>query len=99
MLATLSFLLLTAVSSHPEGDFPFEKELEMGMNPEELGEFLEGDIVQSPSTRNGVLNVTLRWEGGIVPFVIDSAHIGEGRKAIIEAMEEYHRKTCIRLVN
>lgn len=68
------------------------------VNPEELGEYLEGDIVVV-NTRNGVLNGSLRWGEGVVPFVIDDAHLRDSKKMIIDAMEQYHKKTCIRSVN
>lgn len=96
MLSIVVFLhLFLAVQSLPlNGEF--EKELAMGMNPEELGEFLEGDIVVYAATRNGILNESLRWQDGIVPFLIDDSHLKDGRRMIIEAMEEYHKNTCIR---
>lgn len=97
MLLLFAIFHLFLIAVNP---LPFEAELEMGMNPEELGEYLEGDIVLPPSTtRNGILNASLRWEEGIVPFIIDDAHLRDSRKVIIDAMEEYHKQTCIRFEN
>lgn len=79
---------------------PLPIPLENEVNPEELGEYLEGDIIVNVAvTRNGVLNGTLRWHEGLVPFLIDDAHLRDARKMIVDAMEEYHKKTCIRSVS
>jgi len=42
------------------------------VNPEELGLYLEGDIMQHTS-RSGLTAWTARWPGGVVPFVIGGA--------------------------
>jgi len=42
------------------------------VNPEELGLYLEGDIVQLAS-RSGLTEIRARWPGGVVPFVIGGA--------------------------
>ncbi len=43
----------------------------MGVNPEELGEYAEGDILY-PATmgRNGIKTETARWPDGVVPYLI-----------------------------
>lgn len=42
-----------------------------GQNPEELGEYLEGDMLMPPSFgRNGLIAQSSHWAGGIVPFEI-----------------------------
>lgn len=84
-------LLFVVVFLRAVQTFPIDGEV----NPEELGEYLEGDIVVV-NTRNGVLNGSLRWGEGVVPFVIDDAHLRDTKKMIIDAMEQYHKKTCIR---
>jgi hypothetical protein len=43
-----------------------------GVNPEELGLYLEGDIVV-PNSRNGLTAETARWRGGTVPYVIGAS--------------------------
>lgn len=41
------------------------------LNPEELGEYLEGDMLMPPDlARNGLIATTSHWPGGIVPFEI-----------------------------
>jgi len=42
------------------------------VNPEELGLYLEGDIMQHAS-RSGLTALTARWPGGVVPFAIGGA--------------------------
>lgn len=44
---------------------------ESGLNPEELGEYAEGDILFSPSlARNGLYAHSSHWTNGIIPFEI-----------------------------
>lgn len=41
------------------------------VNPEELGNYLEGDMLMPQSmARNGLSAVSSRWPGGVVPFEI-----------------------------
>lgn len=48
-----------------------------GMNPEELGEYLEGDMLMPPGFgRNGLIASSSHWPGGIVPFEI-SGYFGK----------------------
>jgi hypothetical protein len=42
------------------------------VNPEELGLYLEGDIMHY-TPRSGLTALTARWPGGVVPFVIGGA--------------------------
>jgi hypothetical protein len=39
------------------------------VNPEELGLYLEGDIVTSKA-RNGLTSEGARWPGGVIPYEI-----------------------------
>lgn len=40
-------------------------------NPEEIGDYLEGDILIPPSqARNGLIAITSHWPSAIVPFEI-----------------------------
>lgn len=44
---------------------------DMDVNPEELGEYAEGDILFPPNNgRNGLAAVSARWPNGVIPFVI-----------------------------
>jgi hypothetical protein len=42
------------------------------VNPEELGLYLEGDIVHHTS-RSGITSLHARWPGGVVPYAIGGA--------------------------
>lgn len=57
------------------------------MNPEELGSYLEGDIMITKSTeRNGLANQDARWPGGIIPITVTgnfSKYIFENESLII----------------
>lgn len=44
-----------------------------GQNPEELGSYVEGDmLIPTVEGRNGLVKTSSRWENGIVPFVFAS---------------------------
>lgn len=44
---------------------------DMDVNPEELGEYVEGDILfPSNVGRNGLAAVSARWPNGVIPFII-----------------------------
>lgn len=41
------------------------------LNPEELGEYLEGDMLMPPDlARNGLVSTSSHWPGGVVPYEI-----------------------------
>ena len=43
----------------------------MGVNPEELGEYVEGDILfPSAMARNGLKASSARWPDGVIPYMI-----------------------------
>ncbi|XP_075144974.1 zinc metalloproteinase nas-1 [Haematobia irritans] len=70
-------------------------------NPEETGPYLEGDInddgeVYRKMQRNGIMNHSLRWPNGIVPYVIRGSFSKQELAVINHAFNEYHTKTCIR---
>ncbi|XP_029177907.1 zinc metalloproteinase nas-14-like [Nylanderia fulva] len=66
----------------------------------ELSGLYEGDIMlhpDSPSGKNGLLDATARWPGGVVPFFIQEDDFDRDQIELIkEAMKEYHEKTCLR---
>ncbi|OXU27095.1 hypothetical protein TSAR_011712 [Trichomalopsis sarcophagae] len=69
----------------------------MGVNPEELGEYAEGDILYPASMgRNGVKAETARWPGGVVPYMISPYFNEQQQRLIREAMADYHKNTCIK---
>ncbi|XP_051160828.1 zinc metalloproteinase nas-13-like isoform X2 [Leptopilina boulardi] len=68
----------------------------MNVNPEELGEYVEGDILfPSAMGRNGLKATSARWPNGVVPYMISPYFNKEQRNLIQEAMDDYHRHTCI----
>lgn len=70
-----------------------------GQNPEELGSYLEGDmLVPGVEGRNGLVKTSYRWPNGIVPYSIAPNFGSADRNMVLRAMEEYHKQTCIKFV-
>jgi len=71
------------------------------MNPEELGSYLEGDMLV-PQTdlimKNGLPTQSSRWPNGVVPYEIRGNFNARDMATIENAIGEYHRRTCIRFV-
>ncbi|XP_017475747.1 PREDICTED: high choriolytic enzyme 1 [Rhagoletis zephyria] len=71
------------------------------VNPEELGSYLEGDILVPSTnvlTKNGITTQSSRWPNAVVPFEIRGRFGARDMATIEHAIEEYHRRTCIRFV-
>lgn len=71
------------------------------VNPEELGSYLEGDILmpQNPIIlKNGLPSKSFRWPYGEVPFEIAGDFTESELEVIAFAIDEYHAQTCIRFV-
>ncbi|XP_054263888.1 zinc metalloproteinase nas-14-like [Macrosteles quadrilineatus] len=69
------------------------------LNPEELGEYAQGDILFPPTAaRNGLKAASTHWEKGIVPYEIGPGFSGQDRAMIDEAIAEYHKRTCVKWV-
>ncbi|KAJ0172935.1 hypothetical protein K1T71_011111 [Dendrolimus kikuchii] len=69
------------------------------VNPEETGEYAEGDILMPPRVaRNGVAESTLKWTNGIIPYLIEGYFSQDQRDLIMKAIADYHRLTCLRFV-
>lgn len=67
------------------------------LNPEELGNYAEGDILFPPQIgRNGLRAGTARWPNGRVPYVFGGNFNPQDRGMIEEAIKEYHKNTCVR---
>lgn len=66
------------------------------MNAEEVGEYLEGDILPTELSKNGLINETLRWTDAVIPYEIVGLFGSKEREVIGKAMGDYHKKTCIR---
>ncbi|XP_036324697.1 zinc metalloproteinase nas-8 [Rhagoletis pomonella] len=69
-------------------------------NPEEVGPYLEGDLLvphdKKLPFRNGLLAYSARWPGAIVPYEIHGSYTKKELAVIEHAFQEYHSKTCIR---
>lgn len=65
-------------------------------NPEELGEYAEGDILFPSETRNGLIASTFRWKNGVIPYEINGRFTQEQIDMIHRAMGIYHKYTCVR---
>lgn len=72
-------------------------------NPEETGPYIEGDIKDDNNIyrtlsfqRNGIINPSLRWPNGIVPYIVQGSYSPQQLDIINHAFNEYHKKTCIR---
>jgi len=81
-------LLLVAASAYGRKEF----------HPEE-SDLFEGDIAGvNPQNRNAVLNKNALWPGGKIPYVIGNEYSASERAMILQAIEQYRQKTCIRFV-
>lgn len=67
-------------------------------NPEELGEYAEGDILFPETSRNGLVSKTTRWKDGVVPYEISLFYPPKDVQTIKRAMDIYHKYTCIKWV-
>ncbi|XP_044007317.1 zinc metalloproteinase nas-13-like isoform X1 [Aphidius gifuensis] len=73
--------------------------LSSSVNPEELGEYAEGDILFPPNFgRNGLKNGIARWPEGIIPYMMSPYFNAVQVAVIMDAMNEYHKHTCIRFI-
>ncbi|XP_017861346.1 PREDICTED: low choriolytic enzyme-like [Drosophila arizonae] len=75
--------------------------VDSNVNPEELGSYIEGDILlpfPDIITLNGLPQVSYRWKKGVVPFVIKDGYSSKDLSTIKTAMDVYHNRTCIRFV-
>lgn len=70
------------------------------LNPEELGPYLEGDLLiprgKKIIYRNGLTAYSARWPRGVVPYEIYGRFSQQELAVINNAFKEYHSKTCIR---
>ncbi|XP_071448609.1 zinc metalloproteinase nas-4-like [Hetaerina americana] len=67
--------------------------------PEELGTYVEGDILHPQSLgRNGMKHETYRWEGATIPYTISGSFGQNDRDKIQMAMDQFHKLTCIRFI-
>lgn len=65
-----------------------------GFNPEELGEYLEGDMLMPPDFgRNGLIASSTHWPNGVVPFEI-SGYFGNSSHQLC-ALQLSRREQCV----
>ncbi|KAK4881122.1 hypothetical protein RN001_004441 [Aquatica leii] len=68
-------------------------------NPEFLGTYVQGDILfPEERKRNGLINETMRWPLGIVPYRISNQYNFIQRYAIWRAMVTFEKEACIRFI-
>ncbi|KAK9500343.1 hypothetical protein O3M35_001624 [Rhynocoris fuscipes] len=71
------------------------------VNPEELGNYFEGDIIFPNNgilPRNGIIGASSKWPHGIIPYVIDPIFSSADRRILEWAFTQYERLTCIKFV-
>lgn len=67
------------------------------VNPEELGEYAEGDIVfPVRPEKNGLIRESTRWPQAIVPLDVNAYFSEKEKQLIASAIRQYHKNTCIR---
>ncbi|XP_050521742.1 zinc metalloproteinase nas-13-like [Daktulosphaira vitifoliae] len=67
------------------------------LNPEELGEYAEGDILHPTGQgRNGLKATSSRWPKGVIPYEISPYFSSADRQMIMSAIEDYKKNTCLR---
>ncbi|VVC38250.1 Hypothetical protein CINCED_3A001724 [Cinara cedri] len=67
------------------------------LNPEEMGEYAEGDILHPIGTsRNGLKAVSSRWPKGVIPYEISPYFASNDRQMILSAIDEYKKLTCLK---
>ncbi|XP_054745664.1 hatching enzyme 1.2 [Anastrepha obliqua] len=70
------------------------------LNPEEVGPYLEGDMLvpyeQTFYFRNGLIAYSTHWPGAVVPYIIQGDFNEKELARITHAFHEYHNKTCVR---
>ncbi|XP_059490033.1 zinc metalloproteinase nas-4-like [Neocloeon triangulifer] len=69
-----------------------------GVKPEELGSYLEGDILTVPNSqgRNGIISTSYRWPNAVVYYKIQGAFNSYQLNLIYQAMNAFQSNTCIR---
>lgn len=71
-------------------------------NPEEMGTYLEGDILfpinesTTSNGRNGIVGQSYRWPNGVIPFEITGKFDAQSMNLIEKAINAYQQNTCIK---
>ncbi|KRT80958.1 metallopeptidase, partial [Oryctes borbonicus] len=56
----------------------------------------EGDMISTRTFKNGVINATLMWKNGEIPYQLDPSYTKDDAKWIKKALNVFHRETCLR---
>ncbi|XP_022241317.1 astacin-like metalloprotease toxin 1 [Limulus polyphemus] len=100
MLRFLTLLIITGATASPiNSKYNTEPLRSLGDSPLYHEDLFEGDIagVNPYADRNAIVDHTLLWPGGIVYYEL-APSVDSIRDYILDGMEEYHKKTCIRFV-
>lgn len=66
-------------------------------NPEELGPYLEGDVlIPRAEPRSGMRAMSYRWSQGRIPFAITGSFSDAEVDQIYLAIDQYHKYTCLK---
>uniref|UniRef100_A0A336KT28 Metalloendopeptidase n=1 Tax=Culicoides sonorensis TaxID=179676 RepID=A0A336KT28_CULSO len=67
-------------------------------NPEEMGSYLEGDLlIPHGAPRNGIVGNSYRWPGAVIPYEVSNSFSSRARAMIVsQCLEAYHKQTCIK---
>ncbi|XP_042905001.1 astacin-like metalloprotease toxin 5 [Parasteatoda tepidariorum] len=92
----ISFLLATVLAEI----YLSPDQVKEARNALENPNLFEGDIAGPIDTdRSATTGERYRWPQATIPYIIDSSlNKGKARNVIQQAMNEYHRRTCIRFV-
>ncbi|XP_011057337.1 PREDICTED: high choriolytic enzyme 1-like [Acromyrmex echinatior] len=70
----------------------------MNVNPDELGDYFEGDIMIASDIKRNVLSDDADWHwwsDGVIPIVVDGDFDEKGHEHIHQAINEFKKYTCI----
>ncbi|KYN35698.1 High choriolytic enzyme 1 [Trachymyrmex septentrionalis] len=73
----------------------------MNVNPDELGDYFEGDIMATNDIKRNVLSDDCEyanwhwWSDGVIPIVVDGDFDEKGHEHIQQAINEFKKRTCI----
>jgi len=90
----LKFIFLCCIIFAVEGKWVTEME---------IGGNFQGDIMldpdEQPQNKNAFASIKGgRWPGGSIPYLISRSFTYTEKRKIMEAIDEYHKKTCIKWV-
>ncbi|XP_058828147.1 hatching enzyme 1.2-like [Topomyia yanbarensis] len=67
-------------------------------NPEEAGNYVEGDIYQPLVAKNAIKFKSKKWKKGIVPYEISDEFSSSEAQKIRSAFQIFRQRTCVRFV-